>query len=102
MDVSKFKVFHQAHRGFQILLKPGFVDQAAAGADGLWENPRSYAQNVIVMAGMPDVIFSMTPVNSIRGQIQLSTGEPAQGVSIYVALTGRCRMAGQYGRPPRI
>jgi hypothetical protein len=66
---------------FQIL-KPGFVDQAAASADGLWENPHSYAQNVIVVAGMPDVIFSMTPVNSIRGQIQLSTGESAQGIQV--------------------
>ena len=66
---------------FQIL-KPGFVDQAAEGADGLWENPHSYAQNVIVAADMADVIFSMTPVNSIRGQIQLSTGEPAQGIQV--------------------
>ena len=31
---------------------------------------------------MADVIFSMTPVNSIRGQIQLSTGEPAQGIQV--------------------
>ena len=81
MDVSKFKVFPQAHRSFRFL-NPDLWIRRQPSADGLWENPHGYAQNVIVVAGMPDVIFSMTPVNSIRGQIQLSTGESAQGVQV--------------------
>ena len=31
---------------------------------------------------MGDVTFSMVPVNSIRGQIQLSTGDVAQGITV--------------------
>ncbi len=62
--------------------KPGFLDQDAAGADNNAENTHGYARNVIVAADMPDVVFTMSPVNSIRGQIQLSTGDPAEAIQI--------------------
>ena len=65
-----------------VVKKPGFVDQSyEAGAAGLWAN-RDFGHNVIVIAEMPDVVFTLTPVNSIRGQIQLSTSDPAQGIVV--------------------
>ena len=63
------------------VVKPGFTDQAA-GEDGPSAHPHSLAHNVIVVAGMQDVIFEMTQLNSIRGMIQLSTGEPAQSIQV--------------------
>ncbi len=63
------------------VIKPGFLDQAA-GAENSPERVQDYGHNVVVAAGMADVVFAMTPVNSIRGQIQLSTGDPAQGISV--------------------
>src|ERR1035437_2286819 len=38
--------------------------------------------NVLVAAEMPDLVFTMAPSNSIRGQIELSTGDPAQGIGV--------------------
>ena len=65
------------------VIKPGFLDEAQeAAAAGMWENVRTYAHNVIVADPMPDVAFTMMPTNAIRGQIQLSTGDPADGVNV--------------------
>jgi Carboxypeptidase regulatory-like domain len=61
--------------------KPGFIDQAEAG-DSNAGNSHGYGHNVIVVAQMGDVTFTMLPVNSIRGQIQLSTGDVAQGITV--------------------
>jgi Carboxypeptidase regulatory-like domain len=66
---------------FQIM-KPGFLDQAEAAADSFGESSHGYARNVIVVANMPDVVFTLSPVNSIRGQIQLFGGDPAQGIQV--------------------
>jgi len=62
--------------------KPGFLDAAEAGADSLAWNAHGYGHNVIAAPGMGDVVFSMEPVNSIRGQIQLSTGDVAEGIVV--------------------
>jgi hypothetical protein len=37
---------------------------------------------VIVAPGMGDVVFTMEPCNAIRGQIQISTGDPAEGIQV--------------------
>jgi hypothetical protein len=66
---------------FQIM-KPGFLDSAEAAADSSGENSHGYARNVIVVANMPDVVFTLSPVNSIRGQIQISSGDPGQGIQV--------------------
>ena len=65
------------------VIKPGFLDETAevAGA-GMWENTHEYAHNVMVAAEMPDVVFAMYPTNALRGVIQLSTGDPAQGIGV--------------------
>ena len=62
------------------VIKPGFIDQADAGDNA--GSSHAYGHNVIVVAQMGDVTFSMVPVNSIRGQIQLSTGDVAQGITV--------------------
>lgn len=65
------------------VIKPGFLDSSAnVGDSEQWGNPRDYAHNVIVAENTPELDFYMTPVNSIRGQIQLSTGDPAQGIRV--------------------
>lgn len=79
------------------VIKPGFMD--AASGVGTFDqfgfgNAHDYAHNVIVIDNMPELTFRMTPVNSIRGQIQLSTGDPAQGMSVMLL-----RRSVQDGRP---
>ncbi len=65
------------------VIKPGYLDAAAGvGTSEQFGNPHDYARNVIVIDNMPELTFKMTPVNSIRGQIQLSTGDPAEGISV--------------------
>jgi hypothetical protein len=64
------------------ITKPGFLDEAEAGADSIAWNAHGYGHNVIVAAQMGDVVFTMEPANSIRGQIQLSTGDLAEGIQV--------------------
>jgi hypothetical protein len=65
------------------VIKPGFVDEFAAAARSRVETePSEFAHNVIVTAEMPDVVFAMEPLNAIRGQILLSSGEPAQSIGV--------------------
>lgn len=71
-------------QAFQIL-KPGFVDQPGAGGarPGTPFNERANSEhNVRVAVDMPDLVFTLTPTNAIRGQISLSTGDPAQGIGV--------------------
>ena len=82
-------------QAFQVL-KPGFRDEVAApGAPSNFiAMHRSVSEhNVMVALNMPDVTFTMAPNNSIRGQIELSTGEPAQGIGVMLL-----RRAVQEGR----
>jgi len=64
------------------ITKPGFLDEAEAAADSIAWNAHGYGHNVIVAAEMGDVVFTMEPANSIRGQIQLSTGDVAEGIQV--------------------
>jgi hypothetical protein len=64
------------------VIKPEFLDSTASGDSEQWGNPQEFSHNVIVADSMPELDFYMTPVNSIRGQIQLSTGDPAQGIRV--------------------
>ena len=71
-------------QAFQVI-KPGFRDQIAM--PGMFEKivnvQRTLSEhNVMVAAEMPDLVFTMAPSNSIRGQIELSTGDPAQGIGV--------------------
>ena len=64
------------------VVKPGFMDEAESGTNRDGPNPHGYGHNVIIAAPMGDVVFTMEPTNSIQGQIQLSTGDVAQGITV--------------------
>ncbi|MGA8728281.1 MAG: carboxypeptidase-like regulatory domain-containing protein [Terracidiphilus sp.] len=75
------------------VIKPGFLDESAeVAAAGMWESSQ-YAHNVMVAAEMPDVGFTMFPTNALHGLVQLSTGDPAQGIGVVLL-----RQAVQNGR----
>jgi hypothetical protein len=59
------------------VLKPGFRDGASSAA-----SEGSASHNVLVAVGMADVIFTLTPSCAIHGQIDLSTGEQAEGIEV--------------------
>jgi hypothetical protein len=80
-EISGVPVGQQA---FQII-KPGFVDQPAnsAAAPGTPFNERNNSEhNVQVAVDMPNLAFTLSPTNAIRGQVSLSTGDPAQGIGV--------------------
>ena len=64
------------------VVKPGFMDEAESGTNRDGPNPHGYGHNVIIAASMGDVVFTMEPTNSIQGQIQLSTGDMAHGITV--------------------
>jgi hypothetical protein len=70
------------------VIKPGFLDQAFSGVGANSEVQQFIlafthgGHSILVAAEMPDVVFTMSPTNSIHGQIQLSTGDTAQGINV--------------------
>ena len=67
------------------VVKPGFADQAMAGipvSPALVASPVNSEHSVWVAVDMPDLVFTLSPTNAIRGQVSLSTGDPAEGVSV--------------------
>jgi Carboxypeptidase regulatory-like domain len=64
------------------IVKPGFMDEEEAGEDSNAHNSHGYGHNVIIGAPMGDVVFTMEPTNAIQGQIQLSTGDVAEGIQL--------------------
>lgn len=59
--------------------KPGFEDASGAEDEPLmWVKGRTVAHALNVAADMPGLELAMRPLNAIRGQIQLSTGEPGE------------------------
>jgi len=70
--------------GPQVLLvrKPGFRDGSHGGGAATERDTAGSTHNVMVAAEMPDVVFTLSPTCAIHGQIQLSTGDGAQGITI--------------------
>lgn len=69
------------------LVKPGFLDQVFFPGGASYWGPRTGANHSIqVTAEMPDLIFTMTPTNAIHGRILLSTGDPAEGISVTLVM----------------
>ena len=64
------------------VLKPGYRDRPRAAGAAAVQETIGPAHNVLVAAGMPDLAFTLAPSNSIHGLVELSTGEPAQGIQI--------------------
>ena len=63
------------------VVKPGFRDRPYATEEtGLQaEGP---AHSVLLAVQMPELTFSLTPDCAIRGHIDLSTGDPAEGINL--------------------
>jgi hypothetical protein len=61
--------------------KPGFQDRPYATEDVGYQGDGP-AHNVLVAAEMPDLDFALTPTSAIRGHVELSTGDPAQGIAL--------------------
>ncbi len=63
-------------------LKPGFQDRPFPAGTSLMDGAAGEPHNVIVAAQMPDLVFTMAPTCAIHGQVELSTGDPAQGITV--------------------
>jgi hypothetical protein len=66
---------HAGPQAFGVI-KPGYSDHDASGEDS--------AHNVLVASEMPDLVFTLTPNSSIRGQVGLSTGDSAGHIVVYL------------------
>src|SRR4051812_1453114 len=69
---------------FQVI-KPGFIDQTSAGMGGpptVVNGSSNSEHNVNVVSEFTELAFSLAPTNAICGQIELSTGDPAQGITV--------------------
>jgi hypothetical protein len=64
------------------LTKPGFEDAAGADKNEVLRDLRGFAHDVFVTANTPALTFSMRPTNSIRGHIELSTGDVALNIGV--------------------
>ncbi len=64
------------------VVKPGFQDRPSAAGMVAMDEAASSAHNVIVAADMPDLDFTLAPTCAIRGHVELSTGDPAQGIQV--------------------
>ena len=60
--------------------KPGFRDRPYATEEGSLQ-AEGPPHSVLVAAPMPDLNFALTPNCAIRGHVELSTGDPADGIT---------------------
>ena len=67
---------------FQVI-KPGFGDPAPPGELSV-DGSGGATHNIVVAASMPELAFALEPRCSLRGRVELSTGDPAQGIVIEV------------------
>jgi hypothetical protein len=64
------------------VVKPGFYDRGAAAGDlGVGAIEKSN-HNVLVDAEMPKLTFTLAPTSAIRGQVELSSGDPGEGITV--------------------
>jgi hypothetical protein len=61
--------------------KPGFQDRPYATEDVSYQGDGP-AHNVLVAAEMPALDFALTPTSAIHGRVELSTGDPGQGITL--------------------
>ncbi|UWZ84106.1 carboxypeptidase-like regulatory domain-containing protein [Occallatibacter riparius] len=65
-----------------MLTKPGFEDAAGAEKGQILRDLRGYTHDVYITSNTPALTFSMRPTNSIRGHIELSTGDVALNIGV--------------------
>jgi hypothetical protein len=61
--------------------KPGYHDRSYATEDVDYQDDGP-AHSVLVAAEMPALDFRLTPTSAIHGRVELSTGDPAQGITL--------------------
>lgn len=61
--------------------KPGFHDRPYATEDVDYQDDGP-AHSVLVATEMPELEFRLSPTSAIHGRIELSTGDPAQGITV--------------------
>jgi len=76
------------------IVKPGFYDRLAVGSQS---TSATANHNVLVDAEMPKLTLSLAPASAIQGRIELSTGDPAAGIT--VNLLRRTVMGGRAAWP---
>ena len=64
------------------VVKPGFRDRPFSANAAVADEAIGPAHNVLVAAEMPDLVFTLAPTCAIHGHVELSTGDPAQGIEI--------------------
>ncbi|HEY2861703.1 MAG TPA: carboxypeptidase regulatory-like domain-containing protein [Terracidiphilus sp.] len=64
---------------FQIT-KPGYEDAGGMPAGAALRDMRGWSHNVFVVNETPELVFQLRPSNSIRGRVDLSTGDPANNL----------------------
>ena len=62
--------------------KPGFRDRPAGASEAAEGDAVGPAHSVAVSVSMPDLEFTLDPTSAIRGQVELSTGEPGEGIEL--------------------
>ena len=65
-----------------LVVKPGYRDRPYAAGSAVMDDAVSPAHSVLVANEMPDLVFTLAPTSSIHGQVELSTGDPAQGIEM--------------------
>lgn len=65
--------------------KPGFRNAGNNGPATASDDQESSSHDVLIAAAMPDVVFTLAPTGSIRGQVELSTGDAAESISVDLA-----------------
>jgi hypothetical protein len=64
------------------VLKPGFLDRGGVSGATVTDDATGSAHNVMVVPEMAGLEFALAPSCSIRGHVELSTGDPAQGIEV--------------------
>lgn len=62
--------------------KPGFFNASSTANDDASSGVSEPPHNVLVAADMPDVVFTITPACTIRGRVDLSTGDAAEDIEV--------------------
>jgi hypothetical protein len=70
------------------VVKPGFFDSNAGPSAGFGPGAREFAHTILAGPSMPDVVFALSPLNAIRGQVLLPSGEPAAGIAVTLLKQG--------------
>jgi hypothetical protein len=63
------------------VVKPGFRDRPYASDESSLQS-EGPAHSVLVAAQMPELDFALAPNSAIHGHIELSTGDPADGITV--------------------